>query len=54
MTNLSISNFHISVGGKPIHKGLTLDVPAGAAPAVMGPNGAGESTVWYAGERRSP
>lgn len=29
MTKLSISNLHVSVGDKPILKGLTLDVPAG-------------------------
>lgn len=51
---LSISNLHVTVGDKPILKGLSLDVPAGEAPAVMGPNGAGKSPVWYAGERRSP
>lgn len=50
---LSVSNFHFSVGDKAILKGLTLDVTAGAAPAVTGSNGAGRSTVWYAGERRS-
>ena len=42
---LSISNLHVSVGDKPILKGLTLDVPAGEVHAIMGPNGAG---VWYA------
>lgn len=50
---LSISNLQVAVGDKPILKGLTLDVPAGDAPAIMGPNGADKSTVWYAGERRS-
>ena len=43
---LSISNLHVAVRDKPILKGLTLDVPAGEAPAVAGPNGAG---VCYAG-----
>ncbi len=39
---LKIENLHVSVGNKPILKGLTLDVPAGEVHAIMGPNGAGQ------------
>lgn len=33
---LSISNLHVTVGDKPILKGLTLDVPADEMHAIMG------------------
>ena len=51
---LSISNLQVSVGDKPILKGLTLDVPAGEAPAVMGPNGAATFVSCYDPGRRTP
>ena len=49
---LSISNLHVSVGDKPILKGLTLDVPAGEVHAIMGPNGAAWTGSCYAEHRR--
>ncbi len=49
---LSISNLHVSIGDKPILKGLTLDVPAGEVHAIMGPNGADRAGLCYARRRR--
>ena len=44
---LSIRNLHVSVDGKPILKGLSLDLAAGEVAAIMGPNGSGKSTLSY-------
>ncbi len=45
---LSIKNLHVSVEGKPILKGINLDVTQGEVHAIMGPNGGGKSTLAYA------
>ncbi len=44
---LKIEDLHVEVDGKPILKGINLDIEAGQVHAIMGPNGSGKSTLAY-------
>jgi Fe-S cluster assembly ATP-binding protein len=44
---LEIRGLTVSIGDKPILKGIDLTMPAGEVHALMGPNGSGKSTLGY-------
>jgi ATP-binding cassette subfamily B protein len=42
---IAFHNLSFSYGGKPVLKNITLNVPAGSTLAIVGPTGAGKSTL---------
>ncbi len=48
MAQLEVKDLHVSIDGKRILNGISLEVNKGEVVALMGPNGSGKSTLAYA------
>jgi iron complex transport system ATP-binding protein len=51
VVHLSMQDVHVELGGHPVVRGVTLDIPRGRVVGLVGPNGCGKSTLLRAAYR---